>query len=728
MTPTTEPTGSVARVEDDLEPDPEGEDAEPYTPTETEKVLVAEVERKFTKWKTDREQHEVQWFINAAFYRGQQFVAWDNQFHTLRNTDPMPVPPHKKKIPINRIFPKIRARLAKFLRARPQPVVIPASTERKDKLNARGSQIALDYAWRKFRLEVKYRNALLWAKDCGKGFWWLNWDKTAKGRIKITNPLTQAEQILSLPLGDVSVEVGSPFEVLVADPTIGSVDEQPEILRIRMREVAEQQKRFPKFKHLIKASAGHEQAFHFEKRIAALTARAEGMTLSEGEESGSAEDGSNKNQVLVKELFTRPGGQFEQGRYLVVVGDVLVRNEQELPFFADMDSPYPVVEFVDVPSVGQFWNTTIIEQLIGPQRQYNFIRNKIDQQLRLMMHPKIFTPTQAQIPKNAFHSGPGEVIRWNWIPGLPAPFAWTPPNVASDAWRMIQTLKEEIEDISQIFPGSEGAVGDAKSGYQTNLLQEASESVHAPDARAHELAIEQAAWKIRRLMKLGYDIPRLLTVTGRHRQAEVVEFHSDQIDENADIVVQTGSGLPTLKAARQQILLDYFDKGIFGDPKDPETRRKFLSMSDVGGLETMQDPARKDEELAEQENDEIAAGHDIAVPQFYENHNLHYTIHSDQLKSPEAKDWDDEVRFALIAHLLLHFKYINPMAAANFALEYGLNNLIGIGIDKIPPPMPPGGMPPGPGQEPPPEGVSDEPPAPPMEESPEQLSQTPAGA
>lgn len=679
-----------------------------YTPTSADQTLIKEVNDKFTKWREERKNHEIQWFINAAFYRGQQYVAWDNQHFTLRSTEP-PAPPHKKRVPINRIFPKIRARLAKFLRARPQPVVIAASNERKDRLNAVASQLALDYQWRKRRLEIKYRDALLWAKDTGKGFWWFNWDKTAQARIKLTNPVTKQSQVVAAALGDIEIEVGSPFEILVADQSIATVDAQPEIMRIKMRDVEEMRVRYAQFANYIKPAKDSSESFRFERRIAQLTARAEGMTSSDTE-TGTDADGSNNNLVLVKELFTRPGGKYPQGRYVVVVGDVLVRNEG-LPWFSDMENPFPCVEFVDVPNVGQFWGITIIEQLIGPQRQYNFIRNKIDQQLRLMMHPKIFVPKQAMLAKSAFHSGAGEKIEYNWIPGLPAPFAWTPPNVAADAWRMIQTLKEEIEDISQIFPEVEGAVGDAKSGYQTNLLQEASDSVHAPDARAHELTIEAAGWKIRRLMKLGYSVPRLLTVTGSHRQAEVLEFHADQIDENADIVVQTGSGLPQLKSARQQVLLDWYEKGVFGRAGDPETNRKFLSMADVVGMEDAEDTARKDLDLAQMENDEITAGNAIPVPQFFEDHMLHYQTHTDLLKSAEARDWDDETKKALIAHVLLHFKFINPVAAANFAVEYGLQALIGQGADKIPPPPPPT-PPPIPGASPGPPGSAPPPPAP----------------
>ncbi len=664
--------------------------------SEKDRALVTEVDAKFERWLSDRKDHEISWFIVDAFDRGQQFVVWDNQYHTLRDIQ-APLPAHKRKTAYNIMFPKLRARHAKFVRGRPFPMVAPATNERRDKLDARYSQLALHYQWRKQGLEQKYENALLWAKPCGKGYWWFNWKQDELARMQLTSKLG-TKQTVEVPLGDLDVSVGSAFEVLVADTTIGWIGDQPEIMRVRMLDVEEERVRHPKFAKLIQPTPNNEEAFHYQRRIAQLTARAEGMT-EDVSSTGTDPRGGDSNKVLVKELFTRPGGKYPKGRYVVVVGTVLVKNT-DLPWFRDMKNPFPVEEFTDVPSVGQYWSTTIAEQLVGPQRQYNFIRNKIDQQLRLMMHPKVFIPNQARIAKTAFHSGAGEKIYYNWIPGLPAPFPWTPPNVAADSWRMLQVLREEIDQISQIYPASEGAVGDSKSGVQTNLLQEASDSVHAPDARAHERAIERSAWKIRRLMKLYYDVPRLLSVSGRHKQAEVFEFSSEQIDEEADIVVQAGSSLPFLKAAQQQIFIEWLDKGVFGPLGDPETNRKFLSVVDIPGVDDISTPARKDEELAMLENDMVTSGQPIPVPQFYENHRIHYASHTDELKTPMLQEMDDETRLAFITHILLHLKYINAPAAAQIATEYGLGEqLIGFGVDKIPPP-PPVPMPPPEGGQP----------------------------
>jgi hypothetical protein len=687
-----------------------------YAPSAEASELISEVKQKSTRWRENRRGNEVQWYINSAFRRGNQSPEWDPVNQRLKPEDPQLLP-HRRKAHINIIFPKVRARLAKFLQGRPQPIVVPANTERKDKLNARSTQRVLDYLWRKLGLEVKYREAILWSMDCGKGFWWFSWDPDAQARVSQKNPITGTTQIHTVTAGDPVVEVGSPFELLISNPKIASIGDQPEIMRIKLRDVEEVKARHPWAKDYLRATDSNPDIFEYENNIASLNSRSFGASSVSKENTGENE----ASQILVMELFTKPCPNYPNGRYVKVAGDVLLMPEPQripdptspdeeatietdvledspLPYeMHDMVNPYPVVEFIDVPSAGQFWPTTVVEQLIAPQREYNTLRQRISAQLRLMMHPKVLAPKQAQIPDNAWTSEEGEVVEYNYLPGMPPPTAWTPPNVAGDAWRVLNTIRGEVEDITQIFPSSEGKRGGAESGFQTNLLQEATDLVHGPDARSHELAVEQAGWKLRRLVKLGYSTARLITVMGRNHEPEVFEFHADQIDENADIIVQAGSSLPMLKGAKIKAVLDLYARGLFGDQNDPDVRRRALGMLEMGGIEEATEVAQRDAELAKLENQDISEGRQVALPQFYENHQIHYTTHIDQLKSPETRDWTDQQRLALVAHTILHLNFINPQMAFNLANQYHLVGLIQQGLIRQPPPPPPPGMPGAPG-------------------------------
>lgn len=697
-------------------PEAEARPAE-YQPTPDEQKLIAEVDGKFEKWRMERRPHDVQGFINAAMIRGKQRVVWNEG---LARLEQRPVGPHRVNLVVNRILPKIRARLAKFTKNRPVPVVVPASSDREDFLNARATQKVLEYVQRKVNLEGRYKEALLWSATYGKGFWWIYWDPSARGMVQKKDPISGivVEEVV---MGDVAVEVGSPYEVFPSDPGKIRIADQPEIMRVKYRLLDDVRQRYKDKAGYIVGEAKRDEAFMYERQIATLNAR---ETPGLGDKSSGvgpeAKDGGD--YVLVKELFTKPCGKYPEGRYVVVGGGVLLKMQGFLPYgFHNFANPYPVVEFNDTETAGNFWPTTHVEQMVGLQQEYNALRSGLQEHIRLMKHPKVFVPEQFRMAKNSWTTEAGEVIRYVAMPGIPPPTPWVPPAISSDTWRLLDMMNKEFDDVTNIYPAMQGATGQATSGFQTNLLQEAADSVHAPDIRQHEMSLEDAYFKIRRLIAAGWDVPRLVAVTGKNYEPEVFEFSSDQIDENADIIIQTGSALSTSPAVRSQQVFEMYKSGILGDPADPEVRRQALGLLSLNTQENMQEVTHRDETLARLENLEVSRGEEVEFPKPWENHNIHWTFHTDQLKSPEIREWPREHVMALVSHVVMHAKYIDPNKAISIAQEFGLVDLIPLIAPPMPPAPPQGPPPPQGGQPLPMEGAPPPPPAlppPPMEQGP----------
>jgi hypothetical protein len=634
--------------------------------------VVTEVNAFYDAGRAQRRPYEIQWYYNAANVRGQQRTKFNPITNKLETRQ---TPAHREKNSINRILPKVRARLAKFTKSRPLPQVIPANTDRQSVMDAKATEKILDYQWRRLGLETKYEDVLLWAMTTGKAFWWIRWNKDVPARVQMPGPdLGGDGSIAEVPLGDVEIEVGTAFELLVADPGIPRIADQPRIMRIKGRPVKEVASRFNVPPEHIKADSSVSDLFQYQKQIAEIGARAVGgMYTTEGSEKVTY------THVIVKEMFVRPNAEFPKGRYVVVAGGKLLRDDKELPYdfgpFAA--NPYPVIEFTDTMTAGQFWPTTLVEQLIPVQRQYNDLRNKMHEQLKLQMHPKLLVAKQANLAPGAYNSEAGEKIEFHFIPGMPLPAFLQAPNISADAWRELEAVKIDFDEISQIYPASVGGTGDnGESGFQTNLLQEASDSVHAPDIRRNELAVEEAAFKIRRLMAQGYDIPRLVSIVGRNHQPDVFEFSQDNIDEHAHVIVQAGSALPTLKAARAKMIMEMHGAGLFGDPNDTGTKRRVLGMLEVGGIEDATDILKRDEDQARLENLDVSKQQGIDPPMPWENHQIHYDFHTDALKSPEIKTWSPQQRDELVRHVILHAKFINPTNAMMLAQQFGYTDLV----------------------------------------------------
>ena len=656
---------------------------------DTAEGVVSSTNEKFELYRSDKRAHEVIWFITSAFTRGLQYVIWNDYLQKLEQKD---APPHRIRLTINRMLPKYKARQAKFLKNRFDPQVVAASTDPEDQMNAKATKQALDYILRKEHFERKYREALNWSNICGKAFMWFYWDENKPARIK--DPQTgQAVQDI---MGDVAIEVSSPFEVLVADQSISYIGKQPEIMRVRQVSLDDIYARYPNLKGQIQPEEATPEIFQYQRQMSTVTTKGTGMGLGNASSNDNAKKGET---ALVKEHFTAPCGKYPKGRYVVVIGTTLAKYVPELPYeFAyTQNNPYPCVEFPDNDLAGQFWPPTLLEQLIGVQKEYNLLRSKLAEQSRMMAHPKVMVPAQSQFPENAWTSEAGEVIRYLSAPGLPAPQVINFPNIAQDIWNALKLIKEEFDDITNLYPASQGAVGQASSGFQTNLLQEAADSIHAPDIRLHELAMEEACYKIRKLMQLGYDVPRLMSITSKNLLPNVIEFSQENIDESAEIVVWTGSALSNSPAVRTQQVLELWGSGLLSGNGDPERIRQTLKLINVNGIGELQETTARDEEAARLENEAVKNGNPLNRPMPWENHQIHWETHADFLKSPESKLLDPQLYSSLVEHLIFTERYINPNQAITTAMELGRQDL----IPELQPPAPP--QPPQPPQPGPPQ-------------------------
>jgi hypothetical protein len=664
------------------------EEAKGYQPTSKERTLLKLIEDAYVRGRQIRRPHEGQWFVNKAFDRGQQYVVWSESASGLQTP---PAPKHRIRLVVNLIQPTLRARASKFLKNRPVPKVVPATSDVRDRQNARFTQKAMEYQTRRLRLEAKYALAVQTTQLMGHAYWWVYWDPTVRGRIRTKDELTGEVELTEAAIGDVGLECDQAWSVLVGDPTQPFIGDQPWLVRIKVRSLDYLKGRFPEKGKFVKGESTQDDALRHEWQTATLNSQGVGGAgLPEGPQGrGESVDGL-KTHAIVKEFFERPCPDYPKGRYLVAAGGVLLREQEFLPYgFEDLPNPYPVIDFMDVGNVGQYWGTTICEQLITPQREYNLLRSKVAEHLRMMALPKLLIAKQHQLPKGSWTSEAGEIIEYLALPNIGPPVPWHPPNIASDVWRMMEVLRREMQDIAHIYPESEGQRGGSESGFQTNLLQEAADAVHQPDIDAHGRCLEEAMYKIRRLMKQGYEVERLITVSGRDLEPEAFEFSSEQIDDYADIVMLASSALPTLPSAKSSMILDLWKAGIYGPVDDPEARRKVAVQLEMGTVEDTFYDARKDEQQARVENDAFLDGQAPPVPEFYENHALHYRIHTDLLKSPRSVE--QVQREVMIAHIIGHVKFQNPQSAVQLALQYGMPELV---QELMPPPgAAPGGGP-----------------------------------
>jgi hypothetical protein len=629
--------------------------------------IVAEVEQFVEDKFQDRRPYEMQWYLNGLGVR----TGADAKMHPLLakleslNAEPK----HRKRVKINRIRVKFLAKVAKYTNSRPRAVVVPATQDREDVLDARFTEHFLKYLYETLDLEAKYEEVVSWAEITGKAFWALRWDATAMARVK--DP--RSGRPVEAQLGDVAVDVTPAFHMLVDDPGVQTLGRQRKMARVQVEHVDEVTARFGLPEGSVEADTAGDDLFSFQKQIADIGAQyATGGGIFVHRGKSSTDKQKKKDFVLVKEYFCAPSAKYPKGRYAVVGGGKLLAYNEQLPygFWTFKQNPFPFVEFAAGVNPGQFWPTTMVEQLLSLQEQYSTFRSKLIEQLSLNMHPKLLVPRNAKVAENANNSEAGEKIFYTALPGMPIP-QWQPaPHVSVDAWRLFDQLRTEMDEVSNIYPSMLGAGSDAESGFQTNLLQEAADMVFGPDKRRMERALAEALKKIRRIANIGYDVERLISIGSRGLLPAVFEFSNSNIDEAAEIRVQIGSALPDQKAARLQAILELKASGIFdngtGVP-NPRVNRGLLELADLDGLQQDVDPEFADAENARLENMNAERGLPLDPPAPWDKDHVHVDYHEETLKSPQFKLWKPEAKLQLIRHYILHLMNLDPVKGLKVA-------------------------------------------------------------
>jgi hypothetical protein len=685
-----------------------------YSPTPEQRPWIDKIQHAVEVGLQDRQAQEGAWFLATAFNRGNQGSFWHDTDMRLMT----PPGPKRRREVVNLYQLYVRARRAKFLRNKMKPECIAATSDIDDKLNARSTEKALLYHHRRLEMVRLYDEAMLWAQLCSHGYWWIHWDPSAIVRGRDVDTVTGEETFTDVPLGDLKLEVGSPFEVLVGDPSLPYIGDQPYIVRRKIRDVKVVKGLFPDFKDLIHGDAMDAEDQRSARYLAGLASggwsSAVSGTFTRTYGRGIGGEKKLDERCMVTEYFERPCPDYPQGIYAVLVNGMLVKMEAELPEgFSDMTNPYPVVDFVDQLQPGQYWSSTVAEQLIGPQQSYNRVRTAVDANLRKMQFPKLLAARQHRLRNGQMTDEAGEIVDYDWMPGMPAPQALQPLNIAQDAWRTIDLLRGEFSSITGIFPESIGQIEKSTSGFQTNLVQEAVDTIHMPDMQLHEMAHEDCYRKMRRVMKRHYTADRLITIVGRNHQPDAFIFSESNIDEHADIRINTGSALPDLKGARIQASLEMFGQGALGDPKNPETIRQLHSMLELGRSDELFDRSSVDEERARLENLQMEEGTPVPPAIFCDNHEIHLPQHFDDLKRQMDKRAPMEAILQRVSHVISHLRFANYQAAMDLCVEYGLPMPPPPGQSQPPPmPPPPGGQPGGPQPPPGPGGPPMGPPPP----------------
>jgi hypothetical protein len=624
----------------------------------------------YHRCQTDRTAQERQWYLNLAFYYGNQNVQFRQTAGTQQFDLYTPKAPYYRvRMVVNQVRKIVRKEISRLTAQKPNAFVVPSSTEDQDVFAAQAGEQIWDSLWRELKLNKVIRDSVFWQTVCGNGFIKSYWDSTAK------DPDTDV-------YGAIKIDSVSPFHIFVPDLMCTDIEDQPYVIHAQIR-----------------SNSWVKQVFGLDSAGGALDEVDQGLQNV----MNVNKNGNKKDQTTILEIWVKPGylPELPEGGMFTIANNKVVQGFDSWPY---EHNQYPISK-MDAALTGKFYNSSIIEDLIPLQRELNRSRSQLIEAKNRASKPQLVAQKGAVDPKK-ITTEPGQVIEYN--PGMEPPQPLPLQNIPSYVTEEINRLYDDMADISGQHDVSNGSTPPGVTAATAiSFLQEQDESIIAASYSSIEEAVEKIAYQSLTYVKMYWDEPRTVKIVGIEGTFDVQIFKGSDLKGNSDIRIEAGSALPTSRAAKQAFIMDLMKMGFI--PPD-----EGLEILEIGGINRIYERIQIDKRQAQRENLKMrSATTDLMQQHMYDwtqqqadsgkvdpqsgltldpplivpvntwdNHEIHITMHNNYRKSQNFDSAPPEVKALFEEHVKQHMEA--SMAAFTGQLPVDPNSLPSEGQDSQP--------------------------------------------
>ncbi len=597
---------------------------------ERKRALARAVQADFAERREMRRQLEYGWQLNMNFLSGNQFCDI-SPTGDLRQEDAEFY--WQSRRCFNHIAPTVDTRLARLAKVRPTLTVRAFSDSEEDMKTARLSSNILKAVKGRVDLDRVISRATLWSETCGTAFYKVLWNFD-DGKVIGTDDTGH-----SVHEGDVNVVALSPFEIYPDSLSAESMDDVKSLIHAKAVPVSEIKERFG-----VELAGKTVEDFP----LAPYSSASNWKRPMDGDVRPAL-----KNAEILIERYTRPNGEYPDGRLEIVAGEELL-YEGPLPY-RNGDRGERVLPFVRqtcVELAGAFFGTSVVDRMIPLQRAYNAVRNRKHEFLNRLSMGVIAVEDGSVDAEELADEGlyPGKVLVYRQ--GSPAP-------EFLDCGKLPAEFAEEEERIAGEFilvsGMSEISRNSANPTHVTSatglqLLLDQDQSRMQMSVESVERAIKEAGKQILHLYKQFASAQRLVRMTGTGGNTELFYFSASDISADD---VQFDTEYERTPEQKREDILYLLDLGLLrngeGELSD-ETRNRVLDALGFGSLENARDISRLHLKKAERENVLLAQG-DVEADE-YDDHALHIAEHTRALLS--GAEEDAAVKARIMRHLESH--------------------------------------------------------------------------
>lgn len=575
--------------------------------------LLSWADGEYSKCKQARYSIERQWYYNLAFYYGKQYVQTIKTGAVAcgyKLVEPK-APPWRVRIVVNKVRTMVRTEVAKLTSMRPTFIAIPATNEDEDQAAARVVSQIFESAYYDDEMQIVLGDAAWWLSICGVSFIKTYWDPNKR------LPRDAAP-------GAIQVDAVSPFQIYVPNFMEKELEKQPYVLHV-----------VTKPKEEVKKLYGVE--ISSKATITSVTDLYETAWMDL-----SGQNLVNKEQVLIKEFWVRPGATslLPQGGMFTIVGDQLVELVMQSPY---KHGTYPFSKLDHIPT-GKFYSDSVITDVIPLQREYNRTISQLIEAKNTMSKPKLMA-ARGSIDPSKVTNDPGQIIMWN--PGFPEPKPMPLTPMPEYVVNQLDRIQQDMDDVSGQHEISRGQnPSEVTAATAISFLQEQDDTKLGPTVHSIERALTKIGKQYLSLISQYWDEERMIRVVGKDGTFSAIHLQKNMMNDNTDIRVQAGSAMPYSKAARQSFIMELLKMGVI--PPD-----KVLPLLDLKGIEKVTEDYMLDVREAQRENIKLSEG-TPSNPMQWNNHQVHIQIHNNFRKTQEFETLPEEVKVMFAQHIEIH--------------------------------------------------------------------------
>jgi hypothetical protein len=258
----------------------------------------------------------------------------------------------------------------------------------------------------------------------------------------------------------------------------------------------------------------------------------------------------NTQLVRVYTYLEKPSRTYPAGRWLTIANGRLIAAERPYPV-PEGDALVPLSYIIDPDNDRDMG---LVQHLMDPQRVFNDAWNKIIEWKNLALNPQLFV-APGVLQGQVITSEPGAVyeiadpqnnMRWREVPDMPAELF----QIAQEQNALVARLAAQNDIPQQV---------EAGKAIQALIERDMArrQAFIAQVAKWHGQVASRALY----LVQQHYTEPRLLRIKGRWSTDVIRDFRGAQLLGQTDVRVSAGSIEPRTKAAMEQKVLAFADRG-----------------------------------------------------------------------------------------------------------------------------------------------------------------------